>query len=67
MFTEEQIAIIRYCADEVGRQRAEPDKVACLVREVIKAQAWITANPARAPRKDVAAFLYRWFAKASGE
>ena len=37
MFTEEQIAIIRYCAEEVTRQRAGPDKVACLV------EAWAYA------------------------
>jgi hypothetical protein len=33
-------------------------------RELVKAQAWVTANPQRAPRKDVPGFLNRWFGKA---
>jgi hypothetical protein len=33
-------------------------------RELLRAEAWIAANPARAPRKDLAGFLWRWFSKA---
>jgi hypothetical protein len=34
-------------------------------RELTKAESWIAANPAKAPRRDVAGFLWRWFAKAA--
>jgi hypothetical protein len=33
--------------------------------EVIRAEAWIQANPERAPRARVSAFLARWLARAS--
>jgi len=33
--------------------------------ELLKAEAWCTANPTKAPRSDVPAFLSRWFAKAA--
>lgn len=32
--------------------------------ELRKAQAWLAANPARAPRKDMARFLHNWFSRA---
>lgn len=34
-------------------------------RELLEAQAWITANPSRAPKSNVPAFLHRWFRKAA--
>ncbi len=34
--------------------------------EVLKAEAWLTANPTRAPRKDLARFLSNWLARAGG-
>ena len=32
--------------------------------EILKAEAWLTANPTRAPRKDLARFLHNWLARA---
>lgn len=34
-------------------------------RELLEAQAWLTANPGRGPKSNVPAFLHRWFRKAS--
>jgi hypothetical protein len=33
--------------------------------ELLKAHAWVEANPRRAPKRDVPRFLHRWFAKAA--
>jgi hypothetical protein len=33
--------------------------------EVLKAEAWLAANPKKAPRSNVPGFLQRWFAKAA--
>lgn len=33
--------------------------------ELLKAEAWLSANPKKAPRSDVPAFLQRWFGKAA--
>lgn len=35
--------------------------------EVLRAEAWIASNPARAPRKDHARFLHTWLARAEGD
>ena len=32
--------------------------------EVLKAEAWLTANPTRAPKKDLARFLHNWLTRA---
>ena len=32
--------------------------------EILKAEAWLTANPTRAPRKDLARFLHNWLSRA---
>ena len=32
--------------------------------EILKAEAWLTSNPGRAPRKDLARFLHNWLARA---
>lgn len=32
--------------------------------ELLKAEAWLTTNPARAPRKDFPRFMHAWFARA---
>ena len=32
--------------------------------EILKAEAWLVANPARAPRKDLARFLHNWLGRA---
>ena len=32
--------------------------------EILKAEAWLAANPQRAPRKDLARFLHNWLARA---
>ena len=32
--------------------------------ELLKAEAWLAANPQRAPRKDLARFLHNWLARA---
>lgn len=34
--------------------------------ELLKAEAWLTTNPHRAPRKDHARFLHTWLARAEG-
>lgn len=34
-------------------------------RELIEAESWMAANPSKAPKSDFAAFLNRWFKKAS--
>jgi hypothetical protein len=33
-------------------------------KEILKAEAWLTANPTRAPRKDLARFLSNWLERA---
>ena len=33
-------------------------------QEILKAEAWLTANPSRSPRKDLARFLHNWIARA---
>ena len=35
--------------------------------ELLKAEAWLSANPTRAPRKDLARFLNSWLSKADRE
>jgi len=35
-----------------------------LPAEILKAEAWLVANPARAPRKDLARFLNNWLTRA---
>jgi hypothetical protein len=35
--------------------------------EVLNAEAWIEANPKKAPRSDLAGFLHRWFKKAKAD
>ena len=35
--------------------------------EVLKAEAWLTANPSRAPRKELARFLHTWLGRAQRE
>lgn len=32
--------------------------------EILKAEAWLSANPTRAPRKDLSRFLHNWLARA---
>lgn len=32
--------------------------------EILKAEAWLAANPARAPKKDLARFLHTWLSRA---
>ena len=32
--------------------------------EILKAEAWLVANPARGPKKDVARFLHNWLSRA---
>lgn len=36
------------------------------VKELLKAEAWMTANPGKAPRKDVAQFFLNWCERARG-
>lgn len=38
-----------------------------LAKEVLKAEAWLTSNPSRAPRKQAARFLHTWLARAERE
>jgi hypothetical protein len=33
--------------------------------ELLRAEAWLAANPGRAPKSSYPAFLQRWFAKAA--
>lgn len=33
-------------------------------QEILKAEAWLTANPSRAPKKDLARFLGNWLTRA---
>lgn len=35
--------------------------------EILRAEAWLVANPTRAPRKDLGRFLHNWLARAQRE
>ena len=36
-----------------------------LAAQLLRAEAWITANPVRAPRRSIARFLHNWFVRAA--
>jgi hypothetical protein len=36
-------------------------------QQLFMAEAWLTANPGRAPRKDLARFVHNWLSKAQAE
>ena len=38
-----------------------------LAAEVLKAEAWLTTNPKRAPKSDVPRFLHSWLSRADRE
>jgi hypothetical protein len=57
-------AIPRLWSVEFWRAEIRANGAADMPAEILKAEAWMAANPHKAPRKDLARFLHNWLARA---
>lgn len=57
-------AIPRLWSVEFWRAEIRANGAADMPTEILKAEAWMAANPHKAPRKDLARFLHNWLSRA---
>ena len=60
-------AVSRLWSVEFWRAEVRANGELDLPAEILKAEAWIVANPRKAPRKDLVRFFHNWLARADRE